>query len=240
MAVTAVAACLAACGSQTSQGGVRGRSDRPPEGPRLGAFAGYNERLPSVTMIAASWRVPRIPLTSSHGFGSTWLGIQQPCGGNCPFIQVGTNYWRDTQDYDHYDAFWSDTTKRFRPVLIFRVDPGDRITATLVRELKVWGIYIDDHTLHTHRTIKTTEETQDGALRQAEWLQEDPSTKPGLHVTTHLPYARTNTVRFSHLTADWEPAAADRLFPAAMKLPGAALVPTPVAHDSFSLRSQPR
>jgi hypothetical protein len=207
----------------------------------LGAFAGYTERLPNVGMIQGSWRVPRISLTSHPGYGSTWVGAQQPSDAeDPPFIQVGSTYWRDSQDYDHYEAFWSDTTKRFRPTTICRVNPGDRITATLAREPQAWRISIIDHTLHTRRTIITSEETRAGPLELAEWLQEDPATRPGINVTTHEPYAHTNTIRFSHLNADWAPTPADALFPQAIKLPGAAIVPTPVAHGSFLLRSEPQ
>jgi hypothetical protein len=237
---TLLAALLAACGSQTTQTTTRSthmavRSEHPP----LGTFAGYTDQQQGIAMLRASWRVPRITIASGHGSGSTWIGVQQPSGGTAPFIQVGTTDDRDRQDYDYYDAFWSDTTKRFRPVSLFRVNPGDRITATLQRSRATWRVEIADHTLHTRRTIATTQEAG-VPLQQAEWLQEDPGSRPGFDVTTHTRYALTDTVRFSRLSVNRQKPSADELVSQAMTVPGAALVPSRLVGDSFSLRVAPR
>src|SRR5579863_1766322 len=49
-------------------------------------FGGYNW-FGTVTDLGAQWRVPTISSTSSPGYASTWIGVQN--GVNNQFVQVG-------------------------------------------------------------------------------------------------------------------------------------------------------
>jgi hypothetical protein len=234
---------LSACGStrptatagQTGVGGSSGVRHRSGVADsHRSAFAGYKLEPWTVTMIAGSWRVPRITLASGPGFGSTWIGAQQPDGGNTPFIQVGTTDYRDHQDDDYYDAFWSDTARHFRPVTLFRVAPGDRISAMLTLSDHTWKVELIDRTLHTRRVITTRQETST-VPGQAEWFQEDPSKTRS--TTAHLKYASTSPVHFTDLMVNGTTAPASFLIAQSMTLPHTNLAPTTPSNNSFTIHA---
>jgi hypothetical protein len=202
------------------------------EDPR--AFAGYNLHLRRVRMIAASWRVPAVSESSKAGAGSTWIGVQPPSGGwRTPFIQVGTTDQRDLDKYNDYEAFWTDTDHHFHPIGFMTVLPGERVSASLTLVGHRWRIRFVDHTSGQSREIVTTQEAS-AVLRQAEWVQEDPSMGKHPH-ETRQPYARTVPVRFSALRANGSVPRPQDLLPQEMVLPHGELTPTLVHGDSFTV-----
>jgi hypothetical protein len=110
--------------------GARGR-------PALGTFAGYVSSRTRLRTVEGSWTVPRIAKTAHDGLASTWIGAQGPgASAKAPFIQIGTTDERHTDSRlgprDSYEAFWSDIQRQFKPQGLFAVDPGDRVSASLV------------------------------------------------------------------------------------------------------------
>jgi hypothetical protein len=177
--------------------------------------------------------VPAVSESSKAGQGSTWIGVQDPRWAGGPFIQVGTIDERDGAGFDDYYAFWSDTAHHFHPVGMLSVLPGERVSATLALVGHRWRIRLVDHTSQQTRQVFTRNETH-AVLRQAEWLQEDPSFGTYPHVR-RLPYAPTVPVHFSALRANGSVPRAHDLFAATMVLPHTDLAPNAVHRDAFTV-----
>jgi hypothetical protein len=186
-------------------------------------------------MIAGSWGVPAVSESSKAGAGSTWIGVQPPRGGwRTPFIQVGTTDQRDHHKFNDYYAFWTDTDHHFHPISFMTVLPGERVSASLTLAGGRWRIRFVDHTSGQSREIVTRQETH-AVMRQAEWLQEDPSIGKHPH-ERRQPYAGTVPVRFSALRANGSVPRPRDLLPQEMVLPHGELTPTLVQGDSFTVR----
>jgi hypothetical protein len=232
---------LSGCGSSatTPRGPGRAGSANTESGrPKLTWFAGYNFDGRPVRMIGAHWRVPDNTPSSIQGASATWIGVQQPSEGHGPLIQVGINNYRYGAKLDYYNAFWSDTAHRFRPIALFTVLPNDRISATLVLRKRRWHIRIVDQTSDRTRSLTTRQETST-SLYQAEWLQEDPSVRPGFNVTRHLPYTSTSPVTFSGLAVNGAPPA-NGLSGVSMTLRRTELDPSRVLVDAFTITEHSR
>jgi hypothetical protein len=202
---------------------------RGPGVTAFGSFAGYVWR-GKVGSVAGAWTVPRID--GSHpqvGVGATWIGVQTESGGqHRPFIQVGINEER-IAGFRVYYAFYSDTKLGFHAHVLFRVHPGDTITARLRLSQRHWHVLIVDHTHARHAAFRTTDDA-DASFDQAEWLQEDPSAEH-----RPLPYPQLSTVSFRRLRVDSKVPGIGRLKTSWMSENGTDLAPGPIVHDSFSL-----
>jgi hypothetical protein len=165
---------------------------RPTIVPMTG-FGGYRW-LGGISQVSARWRVPTISATSLSGSAGTWIGAQNAYR-EYPFIQVRTNEVSQS-GRQIYHAFWSDTHVGFRAQSIGTVEPGDLISANMVRSRRGWTLSIDDLTQGTLLS-RTVGYGGGSAFTQAEWIQEDPTAS---NVTTSdLPYPDLSKVHFAHL-----------------------------------------
>lgn len=160
-------------------------------------FGGYRWSSGQVTQVSAQWRVPRILSTSPPGDASTWIGAQNQTGP--PFIQLGTTENGIDLPTPRYAAFWSDPDVDFHPQYFGTVEPGDLVSAELVRSTAGWKLTFRDITQTTTKS-KTIRYGVDGSYDQSEWFQEDPS--PSNVTAKDLPYPETSPVQFEDLRVD--------------------------------------
>jgi predicted nucleic acid-binding protein len=214
----------------------------PAADREFGPFAGENwDGHPRA--VTGMWRVPRILSGSRQGLASTWIAAQaQGRRGSSiegPFIQVGTNEWRDQSFLglaNAYDAFYSDSALGYHPVSLFPVKPGDTMIASLALRGHRWIVSIRDLRSGRHVRLTTRDEGR-GKFNQAEWLQEDP-TVTGTEPRRQFPYPFLSTVRFSHLTVNGAAPRPARLLAAWMNEHNRYLGPGPLIADSFTLAPQ--
>jgi hypothetical protein len=162
------------------------------------------------------------------------LGSQAP-GAHGAFIQVGSSelhgYARTHVAENRYWAFWSDTTRNFHPQFLFRVRPGDALSASLTLAHGRWALAIVDHTSGSNVRFSTSEDAN-ALFDDAQWTQEDASTSTG----EPFPYPSLTVVRFSRLAVNSAPPAYVSLYSTWMSVNGVFLAPTPLAGDAFALR----
>ena len=132
-----------------------------------------------------------------------------------------------------YFAFWSATDKSFHPVRLFAVHPGDQILAELVHAGGRWAVTIRDRTSGAHAGLVTGDEAR-SSFTEAKWVQEDIT---NAQTSTPFPYPdRMSTVRFAHIAVDSRPPAQNGVQSMWMSENRRNLAPSPLSHDSFSLR----
>ncbi len=204
-------------------------------GPRyiapLTGFAGYHW-LGNVDQISAQWQVPVIAATTSVGHASTWIGAQNDDGGP-PFIQVGVTEDRFGPGLTDYEGFWSDTAASFHPQPLGAVEPGDLISASMVRQSQGWSVTLDDRT-STVSTTKLIAYGVGGSFTAGEWIQEDPT--DSAEAAVDLPYPETSTVTFEQLRVNGRPPLLDLADGQTLSAAdGIILVPSAVRHDGFAL-----
>jgi Peptidase A4 family len=213
---------------------LRGRTKprRITDSP-FGAYAGYV--WPGrVSSVEGSWTVPRIVAPSRFGLATTWIGAQAP-GTRGAFIQIGDGelheYARAHVVENRYWAFWSDTTRNFHPQFLFRVRPGDSLSASLTLAHGRWALAIVDHTSGSDVRFLTSEDTNT-SFDEAQWTQEDATTSTG----ERFPYPSLTGLRFSGLAVNSKPPTYASLYSTWMSVNGISLAPTPLAGDAFALR----
>lgn len=138
--------------------------------------------------IKGQWQVPTIDTAfSPRGSSSTWIGIDGSKGVT-PLIQIGTN-----QEFDSgflgfdggpfYLAFWQVLPQNeYEQIIGKSVNPGDWMSATIIpvaaafppapNQTSSWEMTL---TNITQGWTFSTEQSYNGPLNTAEWIQEDPS-----------------------------------------------------------------
>jgi protein-disulfide isomerase len=201
-----------------------------------GKFAGYLWR-GHVTSVRASWTVPRVLGAGGPIAGaSTWIGAEAIHPHNA-FIQIGTQEERvappGRAPENVYFAWWSDIGHEFLAQHLFRVKPGDSLSASLVLAPPgQWTLTIADSTSGTSAHFSTNEETN-AEFNQAEWLQEHP----GGEGQIPLPYPQLTTVHFRQLQVNSAAPKYADLYSQWMSVIGRSLAPSPLRDDSFTIRS---
>jgi hypothetical protein len=186
--------------------------------------------------MSGSWRVPAIASRSPDGNASTWIGIQGGFRrGATAFFQVGTvaaRFGPASDRHTAYTAFWTDTAHHYQALSLFRVAPGDAISARLGFQGTQRVISVTDTS--TGRQVQFRAPPMAGArFSMALWSQED-STDP----TTRrpFPYPILTPVRFRELMVNAAAPATERLYSTWMTVRGHELAPTPLSGGSFTLR----
>jgi hypothetical protein len=174
--------------------------------------------------------VPRMS-GAGEAHASTWIGAQGPgASRRSPFIQVGIVEDRGSHGAPVYAAFWTDTIRGFHPRILFRVRPGDTVSAALTLTAGRWRVHVADTTSPQSSAFTTSEEGA-AQFNLAEWLQEDPIDSSG-KVTRYpdLSPLRMRAVavngarpRYADMFAQW------------MSLRGRDLAPTPLRDGTFSI-----
>lgn len=204
-----------------------GGSVLPALAPGVGDFGGYQAH-GLVRSVSASWRVPRVISAPRDAATATWIGVQGPPK---TFIQVGTveaSHPVSEGSQTTYNAWWADTVSRDRPRELFRVRPGDEITATLRHRHDSWLVEIRDTTSDESEVFQTHQEGR-GPYNIAEWTQEKSSERG-------LAYPRISPVTFRRLLVNGTPPDGGRLLSGWLATPEGLLAPTPLGRDSFTLR----
>jgi Peptidase A4 family len=214
-----------------SSGGkvAEGFSDAP-----FGSFSGY-AWVGGVHSVGASFTVPRIASGSPLSQAATWIGAQGQ-GPPARFVQIGaveSRFWfpRKQKTVDVYYTFWSDVARHFKAKLLFPVNPGDTLSASLVLANKQWMLAIADNTSGKKTHLSIAGEAQ-APFNQAEWTQEDPGKE-----NDHARYPRITAPVFQHLTVNSSQPAP--IYSQWMSVNHGNLTPTVVHDDSFTLRQAP-
>lgn len=195
----------------------------------FGPFAGYLWQ-GRVHSMQASWTVPRI-LGGSSGVASMWIGAVAP-GTPSPFVQIGTLEGSLPGRPTTYVAFWSDIAHDTEPQKLFHVHPGDNMSASLALAGARWRLSIVDRTSGATARFATSEEAGAG-FNLAEWLQEDVTTGT---IGKLYAYPRLTPVGFRKLAVNSSTPAYGDLYSQWLSANGKNLAPTPLDHDSFTLR----
>ncbi len=199
----------------------------------VGAYAGYVWR-GGVASVEGSWTVPRIFNFSRPGLAGTWIAALG-FGARRPFVQVGTEelrgYSRNHVAESRYWAFWSNTTRHFHPIFLFRVGPGDALTAGLTLAHRRWTLTVVDETSHASAHFSTSEEA-DRSFDEAEWMQEDATDTTG----SLFPFPALSSVGFRRLAVNSAAPSYASLYSMWLSVDGGHLAPTPLRNDAFVLR----
>jgi hypothetical protein len=210
-------------------------SNEATSSPAFGPFAGYAYK-GHVTSLRGSWTVPRV-LNGSSGSASTWIGVRAP-GAPKPFIQIGNSEAAGVRPGDapeaHYYTFWSDAARGSRPHTLFRVKPGDDLTASLTRTHSRWLLAIVDTSSRAAERFSASAQTR-APLEQAEWTQEDVADGFG----RPLPYPQLSAVGFRRLAVNSATPSSARLSAEWMLVNGKSLAPSPLHDGSFTLQPAP-
>jgi hypothetical protein len=227
LAIVVLGSVQAGCGGRTvSATGTAGHLD-------FGQFAGYQQVGRVVSSVSATLTVPRASPGVHLAGAGTWVGAEAfgPNGLRIPFIQAGVN---EIAPGGHrsgvYYAFWTDTARGFRPVPLFLVGAGDRVSARLTLSRHHWTVSISDKAIH--RRIFTAQEGR-ATFQAALWLQEDITANA--HTHRLLPYPKLAPPRLSNLSVDGEAPAQPDLTPAWMSIGDTLFKPTALRHDEFSV-----
>jgi hypothetical protein len=191
-----------------------------------------------VHSVGASWTVPRVDPGSSPGVAGTWIGARAPSTNRgTPFIQIGVTEHALTPTAKRlpggsYEAFWSTTGRGSHPQFLFPVDAGDDISASLTLAHGRWTLAIVDGTSGVAARLSTSAEAR-ASFNEATWIQEDVRNQATGKLFT---YPELTPVDFRELTVNTvAPAYAD-VYSLWMSANGRSLAPSPLQHDSFTLR----
>jgi hypothetical protein len=203
----------------------------------FGPFAGCSW-YGHVQSVGASWAAPRVVPGSSPGVAGTWIGAQGPSTSRgTPFIQIGVTEQTVTPSAKRparasFEAFWSTTSHGFHPQLLFPVNPGDDISATLTLTHERWKLVLIDATSGAVAHISTESEAR-ASFIEAMWIQEDVTNQ-----ATGKPFAypQLTPTSFRRLAVDSIPPAYTALYSQWMSANGSSLAPSPLQRDSFTLQ----
>jgi hypothetical protein len=200
----------------------------------FGPLAGYIWE-GQVESVQASWTVPRIVAGSSPGVASTWVGAAAS-GVPRGFIQIGTSEAAFSPSHalgsSRYYAFWSDGRLHFHPILLFRVSPGDNLTASVTLVRQRWTLAVVDASSGAAAHFATRNESQ-ASFNLAEWAQEDVTNGA---TGRPYPYPRLAAVALRDVTVNSVPPTSVDLYSSWMSVDGNDLAPSSLHNDSFTLR----
>jgi hypothetical protein len=201
----------------------------------FGPFAGYVWR-GHVTSVSAFWTVPSVTEGSRCAEAATWIGAAAR-ENSSSFVQIGSDERRcyvsyENQVSDTYSAFWSDFAHNDELQPLFPVNAGDDLKASLAFARQRSTLTITDTTTGAHARFSINT-PGDAAINEAEWIQEDV-TDSTLH---HLyPYPHLTAVGFQDLEINSQAPAYPDLSSSWMSVGSTNLAPTPLYHDSFTIR----
>jgi len=201
----------------------------------FGPFAGYTWR-GHVTSVSASWTVPSVTEGSRCAEAATWIGAAARDNPSS-FVQIGTNERRcyvsyENQVGDTYFASWSDVAHDEQTQPLFPVNAGDDLKARLAFTRGRSTLTIADTTTGAHARFSIST-PGDAAINEAEWIQEDVTNST---LNRLYPYPHLTTVGLDHLEINSQAPAYPDLYSSWMSVGNTNLAPTPLYHDSFTIR----
>jgi Peptidase A4 family len=201
----------------------------------FGPFAGYVRR-GHVTSMSASWTVPSVTEGSRCADAATWIGAAAR-ENSSSFVQIGTNERRcyvsyENQVSDTYFATWSDVAHHEQTQPLFPVNAGDDLKASLAFTRGRSTLTIADSTTGAHARFSIST-PGDAAINEAEWIQEDVTDST---LNRLYPYPHLTTVDFHDLEINSQAPAYPDLSSSWMSVGSTYLAPTPLYHDSFTIR----
>ena len=138
----------------------------------------------------------------------------------------------ENQVGDTYSAFWSDFAHDDELQPLFPVNAGDDLKASLEFTRGRSTLTITDTTTGRHARFSIST-PGDAAISEAEWIQEDVTNSTLNHL---YPYPHLTTVGVHHLEINSQTPAYPDLYSSWMSVGSTNLAPTPLYHDSFTIR----
>lgn len=132
------------------------------------------------TSITGQWQVPTIAASAQVSDLSTWIGIGGYSTADPQLIQIGTEENATAGapvDYAFYERV---TPKPGSQIHLFKVNPGDTVSAGIKRESSGWSLAIEDITTGARPTPAIPNRSFSGLLTTAEWIDEAPLGQSGV------------------------------------------------------------
>jgi hypothetical protein len=189
-------------------------------------WSGYAVTGASYKSVSGTWTVPTVTGGSKRKtveYSSTWVGIDGFLRHDYNLIQAGTE-----QDWVHgtayYQAWWEILPSYETPITSIPVHPGDTMSVSISQVGSHWTILVSDVT--TGQSF-TTNQSYQGALSSAEWIQEAPTV--GRHVASLADYG---TVDFTQVAANGADPDLVNSDSGVMEKRSGAVISTPSAPDA--------
>jgi hypothetical protein len=202
--------------------------DASPNAYPGNGFGGYILPVSTVTSVSAKILVPVVVPHTRPGWAGTWIAVEGPQSN---FIQIGINE-ESIGGTGRFEAFWSDTAKRYEAQNLGSVAAAQVIDTSLTFTATGWEMKLRDEngSLLFKKTI-----AYGGDLRfdAAEWIEEDPP--PTLVSSVDTPFPEMTPNRFSDLKENGlTPQLTLKDALALIPSKGSIQVPTALRHDSFT------
>jgi hypothetical protein len=137
------------------------------------AITGGKKAKLKYTSVGGTWTVPTVTGSDNDSaqYSATWVGIDGFLPHDQHLIQAGTEEdWIDGSPF--YQAWWEILPAPETPITTITVHPGDTMDVSITRDGSDWTIAVTDTS--TGRSF-TTDQTYQGPLSSAEWIQEAPT-----------------------------------------------------------------
>jgi hypothetical protein len=163
--------------------GVSGQA-HAPRSSQSSNWSGYDDTGSGFTAVTGRWTQPAI---TCNGFqpgsaASFWVGIDG-AGKTNTVEQDGTAAVCLGYHLPYYFSWWEMYPRNIMQVTGMSVDPGDAITASVVRSGTSYTLKLTDAT-HPGNSFSTTQTCSDCSNTSAEWIAEAPTV---LSSVTRLP-----------------------------------------------------
>jgi hypothetical protein len=196
-AMTLVASLApAASASAPANGGMRpGPAQIVPRGFSVGPlsdvqsnnWAGYVDRAHTFSVVRATWKQPRVTCTAADSIAALWVGLDGYSSGTVE--QDGTLAYCHNGSPTYY-SWWEMYPHNSVQLMHASVNPGDKVTSSVVRRGTSYTLKVVDHT-HPGNSFKRHTSCAVCQDSSAEWIIERPAGQGGL-----FPLARFDQVAF--------------------------------------------
>jgi hypothetical protein len=154
-------------------------------------WSGYADTGSGFTTVTAKWTEPKASCTSASSLAAFWVGID---GYSSTSVEQDGTLIECDGGSPSYFSWWEMYPSNDVQVVGGSVEPGDVITASVVRSGTSYKLSVTDST-HPANSFSTTQSCSDCANSSAEWIAEAPTGSSGIvplsHFSPFTPYAAT-------------------------------------------------
>lgn len=145
-------------------------------------WAGYVDKAHTYSLIRATWKQPKVICTGTDAIAAFWVGLDGYTSGTVE--QDGTLAYCHNGSPTYY-TWWEMYPHNSVQLVHSAVQPGDKVTSSVVRTGTSYELKVVDH---THPANSFTKNTVCAACRDssAEWIVERPSGQGGLYPLAHF------------------------------------------------------